>query len=349
MRSSLPGGIPRDQVYHREPPGVRIRIGQKTPDGSPGRKNVFQIVEAKCGSDNLKAPHPDFASFNFPTAGELKAWSALQWDACCPTCKGEGKQNGKRCRTCEGFGEVYHPDFIARRATIKACLVYPEWGDNYSDNFLAWKLPGTAPPKGCPACIGGGGRALRWLQKTRGADAEQIEMECPGNRCEYQQLTTNAQGYANPRLCKPVAAFHGLLRWGNGSPMPWRFFRFVTSSNHTVAAFEAFYKQMMNVASALGIRQPDFTGMPVALNLRTQKGEVAGKPTSFPVVDINFDGESPIAFFQNQAAKMQELRAIYARDRLALPGPAGMVDAATIEEDHEIVTPNYMPVDRGEA
>lgn len=349
MRQNLPGGIPRDQVYHREPPGVRVRIGQKTPDGSPGRKNIFQIVEAKCGANNLKSPHPDFAAFNFPTSGELKAWQETGWDSTCPTCKGDGKQNGKRCRECEGFGEINHPNFITRRSTIKAVLVYPEWDDNYSDNFLAWKIPGTAPPKGCPACIGGGGRALRWVAKQRGAEPEQIEMECPGNRCEFQQLTKNDRGYANPRLCKPAAAFHGLLRWPNGTPLPWRFFRFVTSSNHTVAAFEAFYKQMLNVAGALGIERPDFTGMPVALNLRIQKGEQMGQATSFPVVDINFDGESPLAFFQNQAVKKQELHAVYARERLAIPCRPSAVDAATIEEDHEVLAINYTPLDRGEA
>jgi len=338
-------GIPRDQVFTKPPPAVFVRIGEKAPDGSPIRKNVLRIVESRSDASGTKPFHPDFASFNNATAAEFTRWGSdgKPWDSTCPECKGERNvmnQYNKlaRCKTCEGAGYVLHEEFIKSRSSIRGYLVYSDWGESYDDRYQAWKLPGITPPRNQPACVGANGRAQRWI------GGKLTDIPCPGINCEFQKNRMGDRGFLAPTPCKPLVRFNFLLRWQEGVKLPVRPARFVTSSKHNVAAFEAFNTQILQYAAALGIARPDLTGYPFVMRLNINKGEVVaegqtkGQAVQFPAVEIQSDC-NPIEFFQNQASKRMALLESYEASRLTAAPARPLLPGVTEDaEDYEVVS-----------
>ena len=333
-------GIPRDQVFTKPSPAVVVRIGEKAPDGSPIRKNIFCIVESRSNATGTKPRHPDFAAFNNPSAADYKRWGTADavWDPTCPECKGNGKnQMGKRCKTCEGACYVLHEDFIVSRSTIRGNLVYSDWGQSYDDRFQAWQLPGVTSPRNQPACMGIGGSAKRWI------NGKQEDIPCPGIHCEFQKTKMGDRGFLMPTPCKPLIRFDFLLRWQEGSKLPQRPARFVTASKHNLAAFDAFYRQICAYGAALGIHTPDLTGYPFVMRLNINKGEVTipgqakGQAVQFPAVEIQSDC-NPIEFFTMQATRRQSLLETYEAARLVAPPRLLLPGVTEDAEDYEVVS-----------
>lgn len=342
-------GIPRDQVFTKAPPAVVVRIGEKAPDGSPIRKDVLRIVESRSDASGTKPFHPDFAAFNHPSSADYVRWGSdgKPWDPTCPECKGGGKNNmGKRCALCEGAKYILHEEFIRTRSSIKGYLVFADWEQSYDDKWQAWKLPGITPPRNQPACAGINGCAKRWIK------GKLEDIPCPGVNCEFQETRMGDRGFILPCDCKPLVRFDFLLRWQEGSKLPVRPARFVTSSKHNLAAFHAFHTQILQYAAALGIGRPDLTGYPFVLRLNMHKGEVTakgqtkGQAVKFPAIEIQSDC-NPIDFFQGQATRRQALLESYDAARLAAPIRALLPGVTDEAEDYEVVSTG--PVTRGES
>lgn len=348
-------GIPRDQVFTKPPPAVVVRIGEKAPDGSPIRKNVFRIVESRSDASGTKPFHPDFAAFNNPSHADFARWGSdgKPWDATCPECGGKGQvvnQYNKlgRCKLCEGAGYLLHEDFIRSRSSIRGYLVYSDWGESYDDRFQAWKLPGITPPRGQAACVGIGGKAKRWI------NGKYEDIPCPGIHCEFQKVKVGEKGFLVQCACKPLIRFNFLLRWPEGSKLPVRPARFVTASKHNLGAFDAFHKQIVDYARAVGIQNPDLTGYPFVMRLNIGKGEVMaegqnkGQAVQFPSIDIQSEC-NPTEFFAQQAQRRRALLETYEQDRLTAAPIRALLPGVTEDaEDYEVISTSLVSP-RGES